>query len=251
MNVLSFDKKTEALCYNTWSHPILFSSYEENGWKDSGWIQVPESSFAFRIMSNFGYGNRAYLKCGVKYKEQLLVNSDSWCETEKLLTYWEEQPTTDYWEDLLMHIVDIYKKRDAWNYNNILNAADKLNHYLSFPELLEVKAHKWSNTHFNYSLQIKNIHLIEKCDELITKIQELKLENYDNIREVTSEICGKVIALIFKTYNSIISESSSIAKISETRIERITNCFNTVYRFLQSTNQLQLLFGNKNLIGKK
>lgn len=61
MNVLSFDKETDTLCYNTMSHPILFSSYEENGWKDSGWIEVPESSFAFRIMSNFGYGNKAYI----------------------------------------------------------------------------------------------------------------------------------------------------------------------------------------------
>lgn len=202
-------------------------------------------------MSNFGYGNKAYLKCCIKYKEQLLVNSDSWCETKKLLTYWEEQPSTDYWENLLKHIVDIYKKRDAWNYNNILNAANKLNHYLSFPKLLYVNPHKWSNAHFNYSLQIKNIHLIEKCDELITKIQELRLENYDNIREVTSEICEKVIALIFKAYNSIISESSSTAKIREIHRERIINCFDTVYKFLQATNQLHLLFSNKNVINGK
>lgn len=249
MNVISFDKETNSLCYNIWSHPILFSSYEENGWKDTGWIQVPESSFAFRIMSNFGYGNKAYLKCGIKYKEVLLVNSDSWCETKKLLTYWEEQPTTDYWENLLKHIVDIYKKRDAWNYNNILNAANKLNDYLSFPELLKVYAHKWSNAHFNYSNQIKNVHLIGKCDELLTKTLELRLENYDNIRETTSEICEKAIALIFKTYNSIIDESSSTEKVKETHIG-ITNSFNTVYKFLQNTNQLHLLFSNKYIINE-
>ena len=249
MNVISFDKETNSLCYNTWSHPILFSSYEEKGWKDTGWIQVPESSFAFRIMSNFGYGNRAYLKCRIKYKEQLLVNSDSWCETKKLLTYWEEEPTTAYWENLLKHIVDIYKTRDAWNYNNILNAAKKLNEYLSFPELLEVYAHKWSNTNFNYSPQRKNVHLIGKCDELLTNIQELRLEDYDNIREVTSEICEKAIALIFKTYNSIISESSNTTKVKETNIG-ITNCFNTIYRFLQNTNQLHLLFSNKSIVNE-
>lgn len=251
MNMLSFDKETGTLCYNIWNPPILFSSYEEKGWKDSGWIQVPDSSFAFRIMSNFGYGDSAYLKCGVKYKEQLLVNSEDWCETKKLLTYWEEQPIPDYWGYLLKHIIDTYKKRDAWNYNNILNAANKLNHYLSFPESLEVKAHKWSKTALNYSSQIKNIHLIEKCDELITKIQELRLENYDNIRENTSEICEKAIAIIFKTYNSIISESSNVTKLKKTHIKRTTNCFNTIYNFLQKTNQLHLLFSNKDIINEK
>ena len=250
MNMLSFDQQTDALCYNIGGYPILFSSYEENGWKNSGWIQVPESSFAFRIMSNFGYGNRAYLKCEVKYKEQLLVNSDSWCETKKHLTDWEEQPIPDSWGNLLKQIIDMYKKRDAWNYNNILNAAGKLNHYLSFPELLEVHVYKWSKTPFNYSPKIKNLHLIEKCNELIQKIQELRLENYDTIRAVTSEICRKVIVLIFQTYNSIISELSNTAKMRE-HIERITNCFDTVYRFLQNTNQLNLLFSNKNIINEK
>lgn len=250
MKMLSFDKKIDALCYNIWIHPVLFSSYEENGWRDSGWIQVPESSFAFRIMSNFGYGSRAYLKCHVKYQEQSLINSNSWCETKKLLTYWEEQPTPDCWENLLKHVVDMYKKRDAWNYNNILNATYKLNHYLSFPDSLEIYAHKWSRTPLNYSPQLKNIHLIEKCNELIKKIQELKLENYDNIGEVTSEICKKVIALIFETYNSIVSKSYNTAETKKIHIERITNCFDTVYRFLQNTNQLHLLFSN-NLITEK
>lgn len=245
MKVLSFDKKTYTLYCNSRSHPILFNSYEENGWKDSGWVKVPDSNFAFRIMSNFGYGNSAYLKYAVNYKEQMLVFSDSWCETKKLLTYWEEQPTTDYWGDLLKHIVDVYNKRDAWNYNNILSAATKLNHYLSEPELIEVSLHKWSNVHFNYSTQLKNIHLIEKCDELIMKIQELRLENFDNIREVISDICEKVIALIFKTYNSVISESYNTEKLRETYLERISRCFNTVYGFIQHTNQLHLLFCNK------
>lgn len=251
MIAISFDKQKDALCYNTWGHPILFSSYETKGWKDTEWIQIPESGFAFRIMSNFGFGNKAYLKCFVKYKEKMLVNSDSWCETKNQLTYWEEQPTPHHWMDLLRHIVDSYKKRDAWNYNNILDAADKLNRYLSFPELLEVNAHKWSKSHFNYSIELKNIHLIEKCDELITKIQELKLENYDNISNSISEICRKVIALIFKTYNSIISESSNTVEIREILLEKTINCFNTVYMFLQNTNQHHLLFSNKNIINEK
>lgn len=45
MKVLSFDKKTYTLYCNSRSHPILFNSYEENGWKDSGWVKVPDSNF--------------------------------------------------------------------------------------------------------------------------------------------------------------------------------------------------------------
>lgn len=60
MDELSFDAKTGELGYNTCVFPILFSSYEDKGWKDSGFIEVPDSNFAFKIMSNFGYGNSSY-----------------------------------------------------------------------------------------------------------------------------------------------------------------------------------------------
>lgn len=248
---ISFDKITGVLSYNTWTSSILFYSYEDKGWKDSGWIYIPgNSDFAFRIMSNFGFGNSAYLKCGIKYQEQMLVNSEGWCETERLLTYWEEQPTPDYWENLFRHITNAYKKRDAWNCNNILNAANKLNYYMSNPESLEVSKHYWSKTPLKYSPLRKRIHLIKKCNELIKLIQKLKLTGYDNIMNVVSETCEKVIALIFNTYEGLVCESSNSANLRGTHLEQNIECFNTIYFFLRDTNQYHLLFDNKILLTK-
>lgn len=244
MDELSFDAKTGELGCNTCVFPVLFSSYEDKGWKDSGFIEVPDSNFAFKIMSNFGYGNSSYLKCGMKYNEQLLVDSEKWCETTRLLTYWNEQPTPEYWGYLLKHICRAYKMRNVWNYNNILDAATKLNGYLLNPELLEVRAYRWSERVSCYTPQLKNVHLISKCDELIKKIKELKFEDFDNIRQVTDEVCNKAISLIFKTYNSIINESSNNTNIRISHLKKITDSFDTIYNFLRDKERLNLLFLN-------
>lgn len=245
MDELSFDAKTGELGYNTWIFPILFSSYEDKGWKDSGFIEIPDSNFAFKIMSNFGYGKSSYLKCGMKYNGQLLVNSEKWCETTRLLTYWDEQPTPEYWGNLLKHICHAYKMRDAWNYNNILDAATKLNGYLLNPESLEVRAYHWSKIVSCYTPQLKNVHLISKCDELIKTIKELKFEDYGNIRQVTDEVCNKAISLIFKTYNSIINDSSNNTNTRTSNLKKITDSFDTIYNFLRDDQRLNLLFLNR------
>ncbi len=248
---LYYDKSQDALCYKTPTYfrsyrrrvdlVSLFGSYDDKGWKEQR-VNVPYSNFVVTFSSNFGYGNSSYLRCSIKYNEQTLVNSTNWCETKKSLDSWEEEPTPDSWEYLFEGVVNAYNKRDAWNFNNLFSASSKLLYYLLHLEELNVHIHTWSkNTIYDSSLA-KGIHLIGKSSELMKYIQELKMEEYENLRQVTNEICRNVIPLILKSYNSLISEPHNISQMLQKQYtEQIISDFSMIFSFLRDTGQMPIL----------
>lgn len=246
-NIITFDKDADRLCYNDGNHQLIFESYDDSGWKNSCWIEIPGSNFAFKIKSKFGHATTKCLECVMKYNGQWLVQSENWCETNKSLIVWEVQPTPYYWEDMLKHICDVYNKRNAWNSDNIVIAARTLNMYLAAPESLKTQKHYWSNKIINISLQSKNIHLIDKCNELMTMIRALNLEGYEILKQMIEEICCKALCVMFDTYNSVVNTSTCTSDLKCLYLKKITKGFDTIYNFLRDTNRLHLLFLNKHL----
>lgn len=56
---------------------VLFTSYNDVGWKKTKNIIVPNSTFSFRIESNFGYEGHKYLRFRATYNDIELKNYDS------------------------------------------------------------------------------------------------------------------------------------------------------------------------------
>ena len=55
---------------------VLFTSYNDVGWKRTKNIIVPNSTFSFRIESNFGYEGHKYLRFRATYNLSLIHISE-------------------------------------------------------------------------------------------------------------------------------------------------------------------------------
>ena len=102
---------------------ILFSSYNENGWKKNEQIFVPNTTFCFIIESNFGYKGRSYLRFRAKYNGIELKNyeSEENLRSKSLLNIFDVNPESGSWDDLFSLIEKIYRQRNSWNFDSYSN----------------------------------------------------------------------------------------------------------------------------------
>lgn len=105
------------------SDDVLFTSYNDKGWKKTGNIRVPNSTFCFRIESNFGYDGYKYLRFRATYDGKELKNyeSEKNLMSKSLLNTFDVNPEPWSWDDLFCLIEKIYSQRNCWNFDSYSN----------------------------------------------------------------------------------------------------------------------------------
>lgn len=81
---------------------VLFTSYNDVGWKRTKNIIVPNSTFSFRIESNFGYEGHKYLRFRATYNDIELKNYESersLC-SRGLSDAFDVTPESESWDEL-------------------------------------------------------------------------------------------------------------------------------------------------------
>lgn len=102
----------------------LFESYEEKGYdKNRASVTIGNSGFTFCIETNFGYGQRSYLRFKAEYNGSVLYCFQSKSGEYSHATpspYFNVEPDPENWDKLFDLLCHVYKSKESWNVNECL-----------------------------------------------------------------------------------------------------------------------------------
>lgn len=125
---LNYDKANDTLYIGNGvqnSHLVqLFESYEDKGYeKNIPSVTIGESGFIFTIETNFGYGQKAYLRFRAEYNGNVLYSFQNRRGEYNHATpspYFNFEPEPENWDKLLTMLCHVYKNKDYWNVNECM-----------------------------------------------------------------------------------------------------------------------------------
>ena len=194
---------------------VLFTSYDDIGWKHTKNIIVPNSTFSFRIDSNFGYEGHKYLRFRAKCSDIELKNYES----EKSLCNsgfrdaFDVTPEPESWEELFILLEKVYLQRDNWNYYSYSNGL------VHFCTKYKDKS-KWD----------KDTLMARMVKTLIRGAFDLNVVHNMIFAPYLSQLCTITLEVIQCLYKK---EGPDYNEISDT--------FDVLYQYLKETKQQYLL----------
>lgn len=196
---------------------VLFTSYNDVGWKKTKNIIVPNSTFSFRIESNFGYEGHKYLRFRATYNDIELKNYDSersLC-SRGLSDAFDVTPEPESWDELFFLLEKIYLKRDNWN------------------------CYSYSNGLVHFCEKYKDVSNCDK-DVLMTKMIGTLLHGAFDLSIVNNMVFAPYLSLLCTISLGIIQR---LYKNEEVQYNNeISDTLDILYQYLKETNQQYLLF---------
>lgn len=194
---------------------VLFTSYSDIGWKKTKNIIVPNSTFSFRIESNFGYENHKYLRFRATYNDIELKNYDS----ERSLCYrgfrdaFDVTPEPESWEELFCLLEKVYLQRDNWNY------------------------YSYSNGLVHFCTKYKDISNWDK-DVLMARMVKTLIQGAFELNVVHNMVFAPYLSRLCTIALEVIQ---CLYKKEESNTDEISDTLDVLYQYLKETNQQYLL----------
>lgn len=219
---LCYNKETDKLYHSECapSEEILLVSYDDKGWKHSDEISIVDSSFTFRILSNFGYGSKSYLHFVAKYKDNQLYDFEGSLSANKMKLF-SVSPFPNKWEELFQKLEQVYTEKEMWNINSFSRSLFAFNS--DFSNLDDSELNKKSNlilSKISMLLGVNDVAVTQCANPLVAPCLE--------------KACLLGIKII---RNNLIGIGCEVLS-EDNRKEGL----DIIYNFLKKTNQEKLLF---------
>lgn len=185
-HTLYYDPTNDSLVVGFGSHTNkdlvpLFHSYEEKGYNhNKPTVEVGDSKFAFTIETNFGHGDRSYLKFRVVYRGNPLYSFPSISEPEGKngpSRYFCVEPDASNWYELFNLLCYVYKNRENWNINECLD---------------------WLKERLQYDNLEDPIRVALSLRGLFQTLDATGLGTCNPVRELTEQVCTKELPILTK-----------------------------------------------------
>lgn len=243
---LYYDKKSDRIIsYPGGMCEALFVSHNKSGYKhNEPAFKVPDTNFEIKIESNFGYGSRSYLRCKIRYNDIKLLNLNNWacCISENIDSF-EVEPKTDNWPQLFDIITSVYKQKESWNYDNLIDVLYLYDSYLSDIQSIQFRNHSWSINNLQYDDSYKKIiKLIKKINELFPILNDIKLMGYNQIRSLLKSISHKLIHIIPSIFENLNNDPTLQEK--DHIIHNLIIGYDVAYSYLKQEQEFELILSH-------